>query len=248
MSFKAVNQLTKVETSFSESVKSSFKFKFRTYQGMFITMILIQMIATLFALGNNSFQLGEGISGYIYSGDIIIILTIVWAIWMTFMLTGQSAQNIMFTFVTNRYSHHVSNFIFIIVLSAIGGVTAYMLSFIFKIGAYLYNGPDLLLESEPLETIYILSGLVGTVFYTLLFSMLAYIIGTLVQWHRIFIGLVPVIFIALMSNFSDKITEFIGYLVFYENNLFIFVLNVSVITVILFLLSIFIGRRQEVRK
>jgi len=249
------SEMNTIQTISFDIVKTQYLFKLRAHHGMFSTMIVVQIIAVLFSFGNNS--VGSGINNVsvnsvIYSGQMIIVLTIAWAAIMGFRLTIKQSKDLMFTFVTDRKTNHISNVLFIITLSIIGGVSAYLLSFIFKISMYLWKDSTMLLFNEELTLKALLIGLVATVFYTLLLAALAYFVGEIIQLHKVFVVIVPVTILGsiVMSENVDNvewINRIVPFVVF-ENNFLLFLMKCISIIIVLFFFSTFIGLRLEVRK
>ena len=249
------SEMNTIQTTFFDVIKTQYQFKFRAHHGMFSTMIIVQLIALLLSFSNN--QAGVGINnisvnGVAYSGDMIILLTIAWAGIMAFKLTMKQSTNIMFTFVANRKTNHISNILFIISLSIIGSLSAYFLSFIFRISIYLWKSSEMLLFNEEITLHGLLIGLVATVLYALLFSAVAYIIGEIIQLHRVFIVIVPTVifgFIVMVTNFDNVewINQIVPFVLF-ETNFYLFFVKCISISIILFFLAMFVGHRLEVRK
>src|SRR5690625_3113036 len=176
------SEMNPIQTNFFDSIKTQYQFKLRAHHGMFSTMIIVQIIVLF--LGYNS--VGSGINNVsvnsvVYSGEAIIILTIAWAAIMGFRLTMKQSKNMMFTFVTDRKTNHISNVLFIVTLSIIGGISAYLLSFIFKISMYLWKGSENLLFIEEITLNGLLIGLSATVLYALLLAAFAYFIGEVID-------------------------------------------------------------------
>lgn len=244
-----------IQMNYYDVIKTQYQFKCRAHHGMFSTMIIVQLIAVLFSFGNN--QVGVGVNNISvnavgYSGNMIIILTIVWAGIMAFRLTTKQSKNMTFTFVTDRKTNHISNILFTVTLSIIGGLSAYFLSFVFTISMYIWKGPKMLLFNEEITVKGLLIGLVATILYALLFSAVAYFFGEVIQLHKIFIIIVPTTilgFIIITANFDsvEWINRIIPFVLF-ETNFFLFFVKCITISSVLFLLSVMVGQRLEVRK
>lgn len=246
--------LTKV--SLVSIVKKQFQFKCRSYSGMFISLVALQLLAILFSvIGGNGYGAGSNnldINITYTSADNVIGFTMIWAFISAILITTKVYREDDFTFVTNRLSNNLANLAFLFTCSVIGGVTAYLSGFLVRIiirftaNITLFPGNEL--SSTLKES---LAGFSAIILYLLLFTMLGYLVGTIVQFHRIFVIVLPVAFISMIilsenlgnKNILLKLFEFY----FQESSITLFILKIVITAVLLFTGATILSDRQEVR-
>jgi len=253
MSDKSSQQI--VEPDFVEAVKTQFLFKLRAQYGIFSTMIIVQLVAILFSFGESS--VGSGMNNIHihstgYAGNILLFLTFAWAGMMGFRLTLKQSKDVMYTFVTDRKTNHLANVLMIATLSIVGGVSAYLISFIFKITMYLWRGTDTLLFIEKPAVSFLLIGMVGTILYMMLVASLAYFIGEIIQFHKVFVIIVPVFILGMLIvsvnyGYMEWYSNILPYYIF-EKNFIMFIVKTLSTSVIALFLAALIGQRLEVRR
>lgn len=236
-------------------VKKQYMYKLKANIDVFISLMLLQLLALLFSLnGSGSMGTGSGddrINVTFYSADIVIFFMIVWGFISAMLMTTKAYRNDDFLYVSNRLSSHLSNGLFILTASIIAGVTAILSSFLLKVvvtfkDEMIYTGGVSLLDA-PEE---MLLGIVATSLYILLFSSSGYFIGMLVQVSRVFILVLPALFIGDIlfnaSNGEGFIVPFFGDF-FTESSFLLFIFKILLTTGLLFIASIFLSKRMEVR-
>lgn len=242
-----------VEMSFVEVVKKQYVFKLKAYAGIFLTMIAMQMLAMFFSFLGAS-NGGGNISNIqyhatIYSADLAIIFIGFWIFISAILMTNKENQSADFTFVTNRLSGHVANALFLMTASILGGVTVQLSDKVVKlIMSSIFAGkqlPYLMLDGGISS---LLIGMVGTALYLLLFAMIGYFVGMLVQWFKGFIIILPSLLIAMFVTGDHSVLlstiEFFGT----EPSLFMFSVKVIMTAVLLFVLTMAFSNRLEVRR
>lgn len=246
-----------IEMNLSDVIKKQYRFKWNSFIGAFGSLATIQLLGLLFSIGGVG---GHGFSsGYVsiettyYSANTIIVFTFLWAFITGILLTGRAARYDDFSFVTNRVSSNIANILFLLTASIIGGISAFFTKYLLKVIAYFFNHMEFIVENsaEPLLHEFWL-GIVATILYVLLFSACGYFIGTLVQLHRIFVVLVPVMIIGLVivSGITGNGAILMPTImfIFAEPSIILFSLKVMLICAFLFLGSMAISNRMEVRK
>ena len=240
-----------VTYDFFEAVKRQYVYKLNAYHSMFGTMILLQMIAVFLSIFGESAGTGQNniyVQVNFYSANTIIFFTCIWAFMMALSLTNNASKSMMTTFVTNKQTNHLSNFLFMITLSVVGGITANLLGFFIKMIVFLFyrTEPKLVL----LETIYVhdlFIGIYATILYILFVFVIGYFIGELVQFHRSLIIFIPVLLFGALIVFINSIEPIVTFYIF-ESSLIVFTVKLTVSIIVLFLISTQIGNRLEVRK
>lgn len=243
------------EPKFVDIVRQQFRFKMNTNASAFTKLILLQFV---FLFINNSRQVSPGsntiqIYEQIFSNDIVVGTTWLWAFFLGYLLTSTAQRNGSFTFVTNRLSYHIANFLFMLTASIIGGITAVLMGSVVKLYALLQFGEIVISTPGLIESpsdFFI--QLATAITYTMLFFMMGYSIGTLFQLNRIFILLFIVGWIVLKftSSIWGGITFIPDIFSFFanEHSITIFLLKVSGTVLGLFAIAATITNRMEVKR
>lgn len=244
-----------VTTNLTKLVKKQISFKLKAYYSVFTTLLLLQIIAILFSFTATESH-GSGMNNFLvyinyYSADVVIFFTMLWAFITAILITTKAYRNDDFTFVTNRLSSSLSNIIFLMIVSVVGGVTALLSRYILRVVTF-YTSDILPLKTEMFveTTSEFLIGMFTSILYVLLFSALGYFTGMLVQFHKVFVALLPAGYIGLLmlgakmrNNVGNAVIEFFGE----ETSLTMFILKVIAITVLLFGSATVLANRLEVK-
>jgi hypothetical protein len=245
------------EVSIGEVVKKQYKYKLKSYLSIFTSLIMIQLLAMFFS-SSGSGMFGTSTVGYsihitYYSGNLVIGFSMLWAFISGILINTKAYRNDDFAFVTNRLVSNLSNIAFIITASIVAGISAMLSSTLLKVVKYFLVKDHYMVGNT--ETPYeLLLGMVTASFYILVIFALGYFVGTLTQLHRIFAMLIPVLFIGTLF-FGGRVTG-LNRLVFTvvkdfiaaEPSVILFILKIVMISLLLFLGSIVISNRMEVRK
>ncbi|PIC79722.1 hypothetical protein CSV75_11035 [Sporosarcina sp. P18a] len=241
--------------SVNELAKRQYLFKLSTNGAVFTTLIVLQIIGTIFISGAGSSSMNEweemiSVNYTSISNDSQVGLTLFWALIVGFLLTSAAQRNESFSFVTNRLTFQLANFYFICTASLLGGVTTVLIGSVMKIVALF--GDNVIIEttgllSSPLD---FFSRILVMTAYTLLLIMIGYLLGTLIQFSKLFIALFGLIwFVYFTFGISLSVGEGDSVLYFYygETSILVFVLKVVVSVAVLFGISLFVTNRLEVR-
>lgn len=242
-----------VKTSLLEVVKKQYRYKVKAYKQVFMSLVFIQLLAVFFSfngvgmMGSSSESIEIDIQ--FYSADMVIVFTILWAIITAILITTTAYRNDDFAFVTNRLSSNLSNMLFLLTASIVGGVTAMLSTSLMKIIMYFFGGHGYIAANHSVLEVVI--GYSSTILYILLFSGLGYFFGTLVQISKIFVVLIPGIFIGAgilgAESMGFEWVKSIYQFLFTEPSILLFVLKVLVVVILLFTGSIALSNRMEVR-
>ncbi|GIN86644.1 hypothetical protein J6TS2_30300 [Heyndrickxia sporothermodurans] len=245
-----------IEINQIDIVKKQYFFKLRSYVQIFSTMMILQVIGLLFSIGGvgGSGTSNDNVSVEVsyYSSSTVMMLTFLWAFISAILITTKATRYDDFSFITNRLTSHLSNILFLLTASVIGGITAFLSGYLLKIIIYFFIDIKIINEGSMNITVSeILIGIFASILYVLLTCALGYMVGTLVQLHKIFIVLFPGLLIGLnmwsIQNGKmviEEITEFFNS----ESSLVLFFVKVILTTGLLFSSSIAISNRMEVRK
>lgn len=237
--------------SFQKAVKRQFSFKLKAYHNIIGSLFLFQIIALFFSIGGNSSSMIDSylaITNYTYSADIIVTFTLLWIFTVSFYMTNRASKNMMFNFVTDKFSNHVANMLCMLFFSAIGAVSAVLLGVAVRLGMIFYVGIDDIYMYETMS----ITGLIVILFVVFLYHVLVfsfgYIIGEIIQLHRTFVLIVPLFLFGLFIftvNVFNEAYLFTFYMM--ESNLFIFTIKVIGSVMLFWLIAIQVGKRLEVR-
>lgn len=247
-----------MKPSLSNVVFKQYNYKLKAYYSVFSTLIIIQLLALLFSLGS----VGMSSTGFsnatvtvsIYSADIVVVFTFLWAFIIAILMTTKAYRNDDFTFITNRLSHNLANFLFIVTASMIGGITAILSRYVLQVVKYYSSSLHFTKSNINFsELLQFLIGISATSLYVLLFSALGYLIGTIVQRNKLFAFLIPTAFIGLYilgitqpDNAPIRLIQTMFQFVFFETSFPLFLLKVFGLTALMFASSIALSNRLEV--
>lgn len=237
-------------------VKNQFLYKLKAHLSIFSSLLIIQVVGMLLSM-NGSGSMGTSSDGYslnisYYTGDIIIIFTMIWSFISAIIITTKAYRNDDFVFVANRFSSNLSNICFLVFASIVGGITAMLSGILLKVVMYfILDDGNIMGAVISLQEL--LLGMIVSTFYVLLVASLGYLIGMLVQISKWFSVLLPAAFFGysiLSINKNDEapiISEMVTFFA-QETSLLFFGLKVIVTASILFLGSIILANKMEVRQ
>ncbi len=223
--------------------------------GSILTLIFLQVIAILLASISTNYSMygsnGISITSHVYSSDIVLIFTFLWAFITAILITTRAYRYDDYSFIATRNSSNIANVLYLLTVSIFAGVTAMLSSFLIKSSAYFLH-EAYIYERVSMSTIEYMTGLSASVLYVCLFAMAGYVIGLLVQWKRLFMVVIPVLFIGSMFSTNTyhsnpPVLEVITGFILQESSFLLFSVKVIAICVVLFLASMTISKRLEVR-
>lgn len=235
-------------------VKRQLMYKFSAYRSVFSSLIAVHLLAIFFSIGGISSHSSES-SGVLmsmsnYSANLIIVFTFFWAFINGITITMKQYYSGEVIFVTNRLTSNLSNSLFLLTASILGGITAILAGYLLKVISLLTNNVDVVVNFGPAISVNNYAfGVIATILYVLLFSALGYFIGILVQIHKIFVILLPGSVFGLLFYFGLKeqyILTWMWAFYFEETDFYQFFLKGVMTLVTLFGMAMLINNRQEV--
>jgi hypothetical protein len=235
-------------------VKRQYLFKLKANIDAFSSLVGIQATALLFSLGGMS-MFGSSSSYFTltvsnYSADVVIAFTMIWAFVTAITITTRPYRNFDFTFVTNRLSSSLSNVLFLLTASLLGGVTAILSGFLVRVLGYFFLGHTL--YSSEMAVGELILGILAASLYIFMASSIGYLFGTLAQVSKAFIIVLPVLVIGLLfldiSLNPKPIEQVIYQFYFLESSFVLFLLKTLIITATLFGFSSILLNRMGVRQ
>lgn len=239
-------------TNLAKTVKKQYFFKLKANIDSFSSMVGIQLLALLFSLG------GVGSSGMggmdfsvntkHYSSDLVLVFTAIWSFVTAITITTKPYRNHDFSFVSNRLSSSLANVLFLLTTSILGAFTTMLSGNLLQILGYLFPDEQLYFNNG---TSHFFLGLLVVFFYLILASSIGYLIGAIVQVNKIFIIVIPVLIIGMLFQGTETgypllVRVFQYYLL--EPSLFLFLIKTVLTSTLLWVLSLSILNRLEVRR
>lgn len=247
------------ETNLLALVRKQFIYKWKTNTGFFISLIIVQLLALCLSL-NGTQTTGMGsqwlhITFMTATGDLIIVFTMIWCLFIAGALLTADRRNSDFYHVSNRLSSNLANTLFLLSASIAGAISAVLASVLLRVVYYGVHGMQMLNGGEAfsLPPRYLLLGVIVTAAYLWLLSSIGYLFEAIIQFHRIFNILIPVVIIGCLFFFNMRYQSagFIGQLWdFYtgENNLWLFMLKSLLTAALIFAATALMTNRMEVRR
>lgn len=244
-----------IEVNLPEIVKKQYLFKLKSYNRIFSSMVVLQIVGILFSLGGTGG--GGGGSNNIeykvsyYSSTTVMFFTFLWAFISAILLTTKANRFDDFSLITTRVCSHLSNFLILLTASILGGLSFFLSGFLLKLIIYFFVNRQVY-TGEGYVPLDFLIGITSSVLYVLLFCALGYVTGTLVQLHKGFILLLPGLYIGLIiwgdNNRFVRILKNITEFFTTEQSIILFGIKVIITAGMLFAFAIAISNRMEVKQ
>lgn len=244
------------EADLVKVTKQQYQFKLEAYYGVFTSLLLTQLFALLWSFMGTG-QMGTGtqevsLNITYYTGNIIIMFTMMWAFISGITINSKNAKDGDFAFVSNRLSSNLSNIAFLLTATVLGGFTAMLAGSLLKVIIFYYRGLDHIVGNPLVPPHELALGIIVSVLFVTLIGTLGYFVGALVQFHKIFTGLLPAFFVGLLflegrmqgeGPLGNIFQSFIN-----ETSLIVLAVKVLIVVVILFGAAVAISDQVEVRK
>lgn len=239
--------------SLQEVVKKQYSYKLRAYIQVFMSLVFIQVLGILFSfngtgmMGTSSYSFD--ISVHFYSADIVVVFTMLWGFISSILITTQAYRNDDFAFISNRLSSNLSNMLFLLTISIVGGLTAMLSSHVIRILMFVLGQTEYVFTPTGVSEWII--GFIATTLYVLLCSAIGYFLGTLAQIQKVFVILLPVVFIGILilgaATSNGTIIQYVFEFIFEEASFALFIVKIGCLAALLFSGSALLSNRMEVR-
>ncbi|QBP39739.1 hypothetical protein [Paenisporosarcina antarctica] len=241
------------EVSLFEVVRKQFVYKVKSYTGILQKLMILQTIGILLAASGSTGMMG-GSSGTLhytitfFSGTAIMVMTIMWIITNGFLISTTAYKNDDFTFVSTRWSRHLANGVYIGFLAILGTLTSYMGISVIKV---VYQALRIEVMYDMNYTYMEHFASLATIFgYILLSGILAYFIGSVLQFNKVFTVIGMIVIVALIAVFNSysqvNLYYSIGKFILAEESIPIFMIKIGSICILTFIASWFLNKNQEV--
>ena len=247
-----------VEANVWDITKKQFFYKLKSYSGVYSALLSMHVIAILFSFnGASSSHIGSSHLSFTityFSGDLALFLTMVWAFIVGFTITKRVYRFSDFAFVGNRLTGNLSNIIFLMVMSLVGGVTATLVGVLMKVILYYYFSLQNAIGNSlfvPPQELFV--GTIVFIFYVFLLSAAGYFFGMMIQFHKSFIVIIPALFFGSLSlqyklaGYEEYVAWFIDFY-YNETSFLVFAIKVMATVGLLFYSTILLSKRMEVRQ
>lgn len=248
--------MSSARISLGGAVWRQYRFKLRTYANLFVSLMGVQVIALLFAVGGAVGMSGMGLNNvYVefrfYSGTGLFVFTALWLVVNSFVLTLPLSRRIDLSFVTNRLSSNLANIGFLFTSAVAGGISALLGSLLLRNIFYYTGASGQLLEANfPVAPGELLTGMAVAILYLLLFSAAGYFSGALVQLHRSLYVIVPALLLGLFfyeaAHEEVRIFRAFDYFTL-ESSPLLFTLKILAGATLLWAGAVLLSNRTEIR-
>lgn len=245
-----------IEVNKFEAFKKLFVYKLKANINLFYYFIVVQLIALLLTSGSSSMT-RMGFEYYSLtvrgaSGEMMIAFSILWVTTISIIITTKGFRNVDFTVMASRSISSLTNVSLLMIYSIFGGITASLSGVAIRVFTYFTKGSgNIVLENFILTPRDIAFGMIATTAYLIILCSIGYMIGTLIQLHKSFFVIIPVIvFLCFRIDVSTGVPIIVELAKIFINEKLIgvFVIKILLTSSVLFSISTLLACRLEVRR
>lgn len=237
-------------------VKKQLRYKLNANAATFTTLVILQLIVLFMnfptSTSTHYYADDSSLSVIEISSAMHVACAMIWAFSLGIILASKGKREEMFTFVTNRFTHHFSNLLFMMIASLCAGVMSVLLNSALRLLTHLrydeVTTSALTITEAPVD---FLIQLITATAYVFLLFIIGYTICSFVQIGKLYAGImiIAVVFYLFINNFIIGSPFLVSLFLFFINEhvLPIFLLKVIGATVVLFGISILTTNQVEVR-
>lgn len=245
--------------SSSQLIMRQYQLKLKSHIGFLSSLVTLQLVAILFSLGG----IGQGGRGgldismtmHYYTPDYVVIFTIMWAFITAYQLVKKESWEQDYIFVTNRFTSHMANMLFLLTTSVISSVLASLAVFPLQIiGHFVLDFEYILGTGLSPSVLEFIVGLSAMILFIFLMSIIGYLVGILVQGNKVFSVLLPAfvigfLFLTFRMEQAGKFNPLLAMYDFYlqENSFLLYGIKVILTAGLVFAVSMQLSRKLEVR-
>lgn len=231
-------------SNFSKVVIKQAKWKWKTYSQALVSLVILQIIIAFLTSGGSGMY-GGGFNGFnidihLYSLDVFIIITCLWA-FITALLTQTKAyQQVYFSMVTNRVTANLANIIVLVIYSIIATIITFMSLYIVVATSLLFSETELIRETflfSPMQ-------FAVALFMILLATASGYFIGAAFYLSKLFGVAIIVLGIFVLLSLEEQMLTVLTF--FFEAGYPLFIVNASGVSALLFAFAVIFTSRKEV--
>lgn len=240
------------ETSLAEVSLKQYFFKLKASTGIFMGLIVMQIVALLSSLGGSASMVsGNGdinVSLWNYSGDVFIYMTSISVFLIAVTVTRTHSRNMDFALVTNRLSSSLSSIGLLLTVCVFGGFTSALLGVPLREVIYItVDRSQIVSDGFYVALGDLLFGSAAAVLYMVLVAASGYFLGVLAKVNIALVLILSAVIIGLMRVKSEYVQAVYDFFTM-ETSFLLFVLKVVFAAVVLFGLSILVSDRMEARR
>ncbi|WP_072771175.1 hypothetical protein [Desulfitobacterium chlororespirans] len=252
----SINEVKTGTSTLSQMILKQYGYKLKGHSGLIYSLMIVQLLSLLLSLSSNGGMSSNSDSISIavrtYTGDILLIFSLLWLMVVASLLGSQPYRSMELSVVNNRLVSHASNILLLLTYAAYAGVTStlaviihrLMLSATLKEGEFLLGG----LQIIPQD---LLLGMFVATLYFILLAATVYLIQSF-GLHSKGLGIILWICFFAFGFGTVRIFDFnLGkVLEFYaaETSLGVFVLKVFCTAVLFLGSSVLITKGMEVKR
>lgn len=236
----------------SKVIAKQYRFKFKAYIDVFSSLVGIQFLAIIFStLGSTSSTfIGVGNSGSFhikqYSSDLVIMFTFMWMFVTAVTTTMKQTRYQDFSFVGTRLSSSISSILFLVTAAAPAAIFAMLSGYLIRSVVFIFS--DTPIYGIGFSLTFLVTGIISIYFYMVIIASIGYLIGAIVQFSKIFLVVVPAIFLGAGYLFTQLLLlQRLVEAIIFESSLLLFSLKALIAGAIFFTAAIVLLRGREVR-
>ncbi|MDQ0159410.1 hypothetical protein [Alkalibacillus salilacus] len=240
MSFK---QLT-----YRDVTRQQVGLKLAAFRRVFSTLAILQIVGFLFSVAGSQ-QVGGSTDVMSYmlweiNSNVVIMFTLLWALATLFGMITRDQRQMEFMFVTNRFISHLSNIIFLIIMSVVAAFFTVGMTLTMQTIGYFLHDPLIIQSVFTVLDLVVLWGIVTLL--VLLISIASYTLATIMQLHTLLKVIVPAVVIGAFYMLAP-IRNVFGWVVL-EQSVLMLMVKVLMVALMLSAVVLFGVKRLEVRR
>lgn len=236
--------------SLSEHVKQQLFYKIKMHTNLFSGLVFYQglfIVFSMFLPYHNIGMSGEShrLEVSLFSGSNVISVTLFWGLIIGLIVANKKSKELMNVVVMDKWSNHLANCLLLVILSIVGGVTAFLADNVVKIGIVLIKGIENIGGMELLSLQEMCIGIFVTILYILFVMTISYCVGVFYRMNQ-WLTLLIIVVISMLLVTRGIILMELFFFYFNETNVILFCFKIIVSCLLLLFATISINRRLEV--
>ncbi len=234
-------------------VLMQYLYKLKGSSSLIHSLIFMQLLGLIFSLTPNG-SMGAGsdfitVSVNLFSTNLLQIFSMVWMVGITNYFISSNYRRLELPLTHDSLSGHLSNILLILTIAIFAGTTSTLLSIPHRIILlFIYSDSgEFFLDGISISPAALLLGVFVSTLYLLLLAALSYLIRAVIEVNRIFIVILPALFIGLARPYQEFYAAVFNCFTA-EPSLALFLLKAFMASAAFFALSFLITRKTEVGK
>ncbi|WP_411954551.1 hypothetical protein ACKXGF_01480 [Alkalibacillus sp. S2W] len=236
------------QMSYFDATRQQVGLKLAAFRRVFSTLAILQIVGFLFSV-TGSEQIGGINEMMTYSiseinSNVVIMFTLLWALATPFGMITREQRKMEFMFVTNHFISHLSNIIFLVMMSIVAAFFTVGMTLTMQAIGYILHDPLNIQSVFMALDLVVLWGIVALL--VLVISVASYTLATIMQLHTLLKVIVPAIVIGAFY-LVEPIRNVVGWIVLDQSVLMLMV-KVLMVALILSAVVLFGVKRLEVKR